>query len=343
MAYGGRTYTIQDIDGVAVSGVTVSVFDAGKDDLSTIYSDSGGVTSITNPDTSDGSGVSEFYAVAGFYDIRLFKAGYKEQWLRSVQIIDDALDAETLTIYATDSTTAGDIIRSALRKLRVYKPGEAILDAEVSDNLEVLNAMLDYWSSENLMIFAYLKEAFSLTTSQSLYTIGPGGDFSTTRPDGVEAKSSFIRDSSSNDYPLESMTQQEYNSTSLKIGSGLNNIPAKLWYDPQYPFGRIQFDCPASASLTLHLVSRKPFAEFDGITTQISFPHGYRLMLIYNLAVFLSSEYGKGKLTSEIAAIAASTKSHLKHKNARPIMADLSTVPGGGGGVYLDTKTGNFR
>lgn len=244
-----------------------------------------------------------------------------------------------ITLTALTAITAGDLIRSALRKLRVYKPGEAIDDAEIVDNLEVLNAMLDSWSSDRLMIFAYTKEAFSLTAGQSLYTIGPNGDFNTTRPDGVEAELSYVRDSNSNDYPLERMTQEEYNRSSPKTGSGLNNIPGDLWYDPQFPLGRIQFNCPASSSLTLHLVSRKPFTEFPDISTEISFPNGYRNALIYNLAVMLSDEYGK-KITPQMGAIATRSLSHLKHRNARPIMADHSGVPGSGGSGGYDVNKG---
>lgn len=339
MAYGGRIYTVQDSGGTAISGVTVSIFTIGTDSLATIYSDGAG-TSLTNPDTSDGSGISEWHAAAGFYDVRLFKVGYREQWVRGVQVVADTTDAETLTLEATGSTTASDLIKSAMRKLRVYKPGEAIDDAEIIDNLEVLNTMLDAWSADNLMVPYSKTEAFSLTAGQSLFTIGPGGDFSTTRPNDVDVKSSYIRDSSGNDYTLLPMTEREYNSLGDKSPS--SSTPAYLWYNPQYPLGRLQFDCPSSSGLTLYLVSQKPLDEFPDITTELVLPHGYKQTIVYNLAVILAPEYGKS-VDGAVAAIAVTSKAQLEHKNAKPIMADFSSVPSGSRGFsHSDFERGTF-
>ena len=327
MAHGGRTYTIQDSAGTVVESVTVGVYKTGTDTLATIYSSSAGAA-LANPFSSTSLGIAEWFAADGYYDVRRFKATYREQWERGVQVVADTTVVETLTLDSVGATTAGDIIKSALRKIKVYKPGEAISDSEIIDNLEVLNTMLDAWAAETLMIPYSRTEAFALTAGQSLYTIGPGGDFATTRPDSVDAESSFVRDSSNNDSYLQTMTEREYNQITLKSGSGLNGLPAYLWYKPQYPLGRIQFDVPADGR-TLYLVSNKPLDEFTDIATEISLPHGYRQAIIYNLAVMLASEYGK-KIPNEVGVIATQTKIMLKFKNAKPIMASgYETVPVG--------------
>lgn len=342
MAYGDYTYTVQDSDGAAIASVAISVYTAGTDTLASIYSDGTG-TSLANPTSSDGSGQKQIFASAGYVDIKFFKVGYREHWERGVKFTDDTSVADTVTLYDTVGITAQDIIKGALRKLRVYTPGQTIPGDEVADNLETLNALLDYWNSQRLMVYALTTEAFSLTSGKSLYTIGPGGDFSTVRPDSVDVESSFIRDSSSNDSGLKIMTQAEYNAITLKSGSGLNGCPNRVWYDPKYPLGRIQFNCPLSSGYTFYLASCKPFTEFPDISTAFVFPAGYRLMFIYNLAVMLASEYGK-PVTNDVGAIAAQTLSHIKAKNARPIMAYHGGVPvSGGGGSTFNTRTGNWE
>ena len=343
MAHGGRTYTIQDGNSDAIPGVSVGVYKTGTDTLATIYSSDAGAA-LANPFSATSLGVAEWFSAAGFFDVRLFKATYREQRVRGVEVVADTLTSETLTMDAVGSTTSGDIIKSAMRKLGEYKPGETISDSEIIDNLEVLNTMLDSWSSESLMIPHSRTEPFTLTAGQSLYTIGPGADFATTRPYSVDARSSFIRDSSNNDTYLEKMSELEYNQLGIKSGSGLNGIPSYLWYDPQFPLGRIQFDVPADGN-TLHLVSMKPLEEFPDIATEISLPPGYRLAIIYNLAVMLASEYGT-RVPVEVGVIATQSKKEIKFKNAKPIMATgYQTVPGGNNGGSIsksDFLSGRF-
>ena len=229
----------------------------------------------------------------------------------------------TIPLTALNSTSAGDIIRAALRKLRTFKPGETLPDSEISDNLEVLNDLIDDFSADKLMLFALTTEPFVLHTNTPQYTIGPNGDFNTARPFFVEPRSCFIR-SLGVDYPIYPMTQQEYNSISIKTGTGISGIPLKLWFDPQYPLANITIDpAPTDNSFTLYLVSGKPFLEFPDITTAISFPPGYRRMLVYNLAVELESEYGPST-DPRIHAIAVQTKSAIQHRNAKTIKIDVS-------------------
>lgn len=232
-----------------------------------------------------------------------------------------------ITLIAYLEVTAGDIIKEVLRILRVYRSGESIDDAEIIDNLTVLNGMIDSWNADNLMINAAKTENFPLTAGQSLYTIGLNANFNTICPESVDVESSFIRDSSNIDTPLKSMTRQEYNRISQKTGSGLNNTPGRMWYDPQYPVGRIQFDCPLSSDKTLYIVSLKPFKEFPGITSVVSFPPGYREALVNNLTIRLSPRYGR-PVPPEVGVLAARSISKIQNRNARPIMGNLSGVPG---------------
>jgi len=66
---------VTDAQGNALSGATVTVYDAGTTNLSTIYSDNG-VTPTGNPITTGTDGNFDFYAADGRYDLVFAKSGY---------------------------------------------------------------------------------------------------------------------------------------------------------------------------------------------------------------------------------------------------------------------------
>lgn len=67
MALEKRFDTILDLRGNAVEGATVEVREYPGGALATIYSDSGGVTPIENPQSTDENGYFEYYAANGRY------------------------------------------------------------------------------------------------------------------------------------------------------------------------------------------------------------------------------------------------------------------------------------
>jgi hypothetical protein len=67
-------------------------------------------------------------------------------------------------------------------KIEAFAPGESIGPADSSDALDELNTMIGSWSLQPLTIPVIAREVFSLTSDIGVYTIGPGGDFDTSRP-----------------------------------------------------------------------------------------------------------------------------------------------------------------
>jgi hypothetical protein len=237
--------------------------------------------------------------------------------------------------------TGGDLIKSAMRKLGVYKPGEPIDDAEIIDNLEVLNTLIDALSAEGLMIPDSVVEDWPLVAGQSLYTIGVSddADFDTTRPVRIDVLSSFIRDASGNDTPLKIMEEREYNLISQKASS--NSIPSRLWYIQTYPLGRLQFDCPANGG-TVYLACEKPLTKFADINQAFSLLPGYRNMLIYNLAVLLADEYDR-PISATVGTLATQSKLAVKYNNFKPIMGQgVQSLPCGRGASF-DFNSGRSR
>jgi len=70
------------------------------------------------------------------------------------------------------TTTAEDVIKSALRKINSYQSGEQLADIDAADCLETLNDLLDSLSTDKEFIFGSQENILSWTAQQRLYKIG---------------------------------------------------------------------------------------------------------------------------------------------------------------------------
>jgi hypothetical protein len=181
--------------------------------------------------------------------------------------------------------------------------------------------MMDSFSIDNLMIYQILEENFPLVVGTASYTIGTGGTFNTTRP--VKITNAFIRDTSSNDYPVQIIDNLAYDSIPLKTVTSRSQY---LYYDASYPLAYIRLMYVPAYAETLYINSWKQLQQFADGTTVLSLPPGYERMIAYNLAIELHGEYGGSMLNPEVVAIAKEAKAALKRLNATLPIADVSEV-----------------
>lgn len=69
-------------------------------------------------------------------------------------------------------TTANEIITSALRRINVYAPGEALDSADANDALEILNDLLASRSTDEASIYGSVENVLQFTPGQYQYTVG---------------------------------------------------------------------------------------------------------------------------------------------------------------------------
>ena len=219
----------------------------------------------------------------------------------------------TIILSEARTTTAGDLVTSALKKARVLGQDQTASPGDMSDGLAALNAMLDSWWLERLAVYRQRQESF--TWSGASNTIGSGGDFSTTRP--VKVTGAFFRVGST-DHPLTIITREQYDSEPLKSTSG---TPAYLFYDPEYPLGKLYL-FPVPAEGELFLSSYQQIEAFTSPTDEADLPPGYERAVIFNLAVEIAPEYGL-EAPGSVQRIAAQSKSILKRHNATPSVLSM--------------------
>lgn len=187
------------------------------------------------------------------------------------------------------TTTAQNIIDGALRTVSSLTPGEAVNGDEAANALVVLNELMAGFSAEWAMVNSTTIETFPLVVGQTVYTMGPGGNFNTVRADTifnqwVYETTSGIR------YPIKQLADNQYNSIPLNT---IQSIPKAIYYDSQYPLGFLYvYPTAGLTSYTLTLESIKPMMQFTTLNTAMNLPGEYFKTLKLLLADDLAPEYG---------------------------------------------------
>jgi len=68
-----------------------------------------------------------------------------------------------------------DIISRALKDIGALEAGETPTPEATADAFDMLNDLVDQWSNEDMMVFYKNEIVFPITSGQTQYTIGPGG------------------------------------------------------------------------------------------------------------------------------------------------------------------------
>lgn len=219
------------------------------------------------------------------------------------------------------NVTVIELIKRAYRLIGVYSIGETPTADEAVDGLTALNAMLDEWSTESLMIPAMTLDVITLTPNVATYTIGATGGTVSDRPVEI-SEASYIQYGTLS-YPIDILTLAEYNELTLKSLS--TQVPQSLLYRATYPNATITLYPIPAAVMTLNLWSSKQLNVFQYLTDVINMPPAYENAIVFNLAKELANEFSV-QLSNQIMIKATSTKRKLKRVNFEPPMLSLDDV-----------------
>jgi len=207
-------------------------------------------------------------------------------------------------------SNARSIIKGSLRSIGKIGRGRDMTAEQAADGLELLNQLLASWKGEGLIEPFRTTEELTYSASQQSYTIGSGGDLDTVRP--IQIIAAFHRDGAGSDHSVDFMTLQEYNSIHTK---DISTYPCRMYYEPEYPLGRIYFDYKPGTDLTLHLTSLKEITAFADLDTTITLPAEYDRFMRTHLAIETAPDYGH-KVSQELVNAAVESKANIKRLNS---------------------------
>src|SRR3990167_2508153 len=103
--------------------------------------------------------------------------------------------------------TALGIIPRSMRLAGAIGKGETADADEAADGLVALNAMLDSWQIDRLLVYQIVQVSNTWPAATTSRTIGSGGNFTQQRP--VRIDSAFVVDSNSQWYSVEVLRSRE--------------------------------------------------------------------------------------------------------------------------------------
>ena len=210
------------------------------------------------------------------------------------------------------SYTAGDQINGALRLIGQLAEAEEPSAATANDALNVMNQMIDSWSTERLAVYATQDQVLSWPPGFKERSLGPTGDFIGLRPILVDDSTYFRDPASGISYGIKLINQQQYNGIAVKTVT--STYPQVMWVNMEYPNITMTIYPVPTKLLEFHLVSVKELTQPAQFSTQLAFPPGYMRAFKYNLACELAPEFGV-EPSPTVSRIAMTSKRNLKRIN----------------------------
>lgn len=235
------------------------------------------------------------------------------------------------------------LISGALTQLGVLAAGETLANADAEAALTRLNDWIDSLGTERLTIYKLLRTEKALASGTASYTFGSGGAINIVRPVWLQ-DAGLIEDNTAaipQERPIKVLTDDEWARVPDKTQTG---IVGSVYCNFDWSAGLALvsvYPIPNTATTTLVLYTPVALTEFANLTTDYTFPPGYRRFLRTNLAIELAPEYGR-PLDPALVQQAIDAKAQIKRANHRE--ADLRLDPAfAGSGLRYDGATDEYR
>lgn len=215
-----------------------------------------------------------------------------------------------------------DLVTGSLRLIEEVGAGETCTAESATDGLTSLNAMIGSWSIQGDLIYTETTEAFSTTAGDPTKTIGPTGDWVTTRP--LKLIRATVEYPQGLTYELEIFDAADYAGVTDKTFTG---FPEVVYFDGNFPNSTLTFWPVPSQNFTVTLYSQKALSEYSSINDTLTVPPGYERAFRYNLACEIAPEYGKSASAS-VMRVAIESKNAVQGQNNLNDMDRMRVDPG---------------
>lgn len=252
-------------------------------------------------------------------------------------------------VGTSPSTTfnANAVIAAAFADIGVHQPGESIPAPEANQALIRLNNMISSLGLTESMMPFVSREVFEVTSEESTYTIGPGGDFDTRKPVSIIGAGLLQPTQGAtigrNEIPRAVLTTNAYEAITLKDMQSA--MFTDVYYQRTYAggFGLIKlWPVPNTEDNALVLYRGDLIQGFANLTTENDYPEGLFEALEYNLARRLATVYGGTNWTQELSTLARTSLSEFKRSNYRfeDLAVDPAMTHDRRGGYIIQSGTG---
>jgi hypothetical protein len=285
------------VDGVTVTATDLLTGLDGTSDVIVATDQTGSITTVTLQKLVGKGSTS--------YDLKL-------QMVRT----DGETYIDHYLVTADIDKTIYGLVDRALRLLGVRNIGTRLSPEEQEQGLEGLNTMLLSWSSERMLVQSTVVDVFPTVAGTSAYTIGPGGNIDTVRPEQI--LSGYIV-SNSVSFPLAPLGPEGFDAIQYK---DTTMVPNSFFYDNAAPMATVTLSPIPDAIYTVSLRSIKEMTNYSTVAINHGLEGDYENAVSYNLAIHLAPKYGMNA-APEVVAIAAQSASRLINERFGKLDATL--------------------
>jgi hypothetical protein len=222
-------------------------------------------------------------------------------------------------IHAGVPDTARQVVFLALRMAGRINDQQSVADAsaDVDDAFNLLVMMLGQWQRKRWLIWNE-QEVSAVSTGAQWYTIGPGLNFDTARPDRIHAAWCRLQPFGGPnpvDLPLQVIeAKEDWASITIK---DLKSLPAAVFYDSAWPVARVTFwPVPVAAHYELHLVVKATLPIPATVTDAFDYPPEYLDAVVNNLACRIIVASG-GQISPFLAGQARASLETIRMANSQ--------------------------
>lgn len=200
--------------------------------------------------------------------------------------------------------TTGDLITFTLRASGINGVGQTPLADDSNTGLDFLRMLMAQWQRKRWLVWNEA-ELSVVATGNDFYTIGPGQDFDTARPDKIHAAWCRLQPfTGPNAVDLQLAiieAKEDWASIAIK---DLKSIPAAVFYDSSWPIGRVYFwPVPSGGHYEMHLVVKASLPVYTTLTDPLNLPPEYLEAVLWSLCVRLQMAYGLPARSDHVAAM----------------------------------------
>ena len=229
------------------------------------------------------------------------------------------------------SIRARDVIEPALRLLGVSSSEEPVQPDMAQAGLLALNALLDAWAVDRLMIPRRPKLTLPLVAGKPTYSWGyvrgelTPADVSAPAPVRLELCVLSVTDGSTQEWELTVLEQRDYE-TGIWLKQMTSSYPECVYLDPTRPYATLYVWPIPEWPYQLRLFPWPALPLYPHWDSIMDWPEGYLRALQYALAVDLGPQYGV-EASPTVQRVAMAARQDLSPVNAR--VGRLSPSPGG--------------
>lgn len=189
--------------------------------------------------------------------------------------------------------TVLNICEDAAQEIGVYQPGETLSDTDSAKFLSILRRLLNYWNSDRRAVYATKFESFTLVPNLSPHTIGPSGVWTVAqRPVSIDGANLTLTPSTPPvNTPIKIRDNQWY--LSLTTPTLTSTYPTDLYYQPDWPDGKLFFWPVPTFAYNVQLMSRVVLDDTVTLTDTFSLPPGYQQAVTLTLAEMAQRPYAR--------------------------------------------------